>query len=373
MFCGNKKVTQSLKMDCVARNVKPKFDFTKLTKMKNRKIKSGRYSTISSFFSSVAIIFAMVMSVSCEDEVVEVKQDQHENLVENVLPNIEYDGRMLIFKSSEDYAKVVTNPEKEITEAFIAKTNALNFKSYLLKIETENIKGEENIIQDENLAAIVNEDGIVQIGDYIYRVNMLSKSVYVIPAIYITEYDDLVNENLTNKNIKEFSTEDDVIDIVEGNSEESDSKDCGGIASGEFQTDPNLIIQSGGATFLTATCVVKYFKAGIYFRLTQRGAYWPETLAETECIHLTLEVKSPEGWWIKRPCCNDCAYDKPSGSVMTSNTEYFLLYEYYSGARGLGGYYLFGRVKIDIIDFPGMSNLLNQYTSWVGRNINSPY
>lgn len=42
------------------------------------------------------------------------------------------------------------------------------------------------------------------------------------------------------------------------------------------------------------------------------------------------------------------------------------LWEFYSGARNLNGYYLFARVKCTF-------NGVTQYSTWAGRNINSPY
>lgn len=52
---------------------------------------------------------------------------------------------------------------------------------------------------------------IVQIGEYLYRVNKTTESFYVLHAENISEYQDLVSENKSNFHIRKFSKNGDVM------------------------------------------------------------------------------------------------------------------------------------------------------------------
>ena len=127
----------------------------------------------------------------------------------NTASNAYYsDGKMLIFKSLEDYEAVVDQPTKEVEMAFISEVSQMKHLTYL-KTKGEQKTGVD-LVGDDYLAQILSEDLTVQIGDWIYRVNKPEEKVFALSAENSDMYDDLVSENSANKLVLEFTTEDDI-------------------------------------------------------------------------------------------------------------------------------------------------------------------
>ncbi len=336
--------------------------------MKNKNVKPSRYSTLIKICSNLVIILTIAFTSACEKEQKITEQNnQNISTIENSCQDFKYDGRMLIFNSSNDYAKYVNNPDSITTISLTNRTKILNFNSYS-NLESKN---ENDIVQDEDLASILNEDAIIQIGDYLYRVNVPQESVYVLPASNIDEYDDLVNENILNKNIRKLSTEDDVIDIVENNPEYCNSKACGGCSSGSYYTNEIILQNQLGTTVVTAVGKVKYFKAGIYFKLSANAEFQPSYWIGN--IFMAIYINGPEAWWQKRPCCNDCDYSHTSGVVWGSSYANTGSKTFYSNIRGLHGYYLYERIQIMYINEDDPMYGLSVFSDWAGHKVNSPY
>jgi hypothetical protein len=127
----------------------------------------------------------------------------------------------------------------------------------------------DDLLGDDDLAQILNEDWIVQIGDYLYRVNKPTELVYVLPASNVSEYQDLVNENVANKNIRKFSTEEDVVELAERGAEGQKGLFCGeGGVSSRSQS-----VQHGSALNTTTgiTSTLRHSKFGIYFTIVMES------------------------------------------------------------------------------------------------------
>jgi hypothetical protein len=182
--------------------------------------------------------------------------------------NITSDGRMLIFESIDDYKKVVNDPSDESKAKFLNEVANLKHTTYAELLSLK--KSESNdLLGDDDLAQILNEDWIVQIGDYLYRVNKPTESVYVLPASNVDQYEDLVNENKSNKNIRKFSTEDDVIELAENGAEGQKGLFCGegGVGS------RSATINHGSApnTNSGVTSTLRHSKFGIYFTIVMES------------------------------------------------------------------------------------------------------
>jgi hypothetical protein len=331
-------------------------------------LKKGKNSTISSLFVGIVVIMAMFMVMGCEKD---TSKGNSENVEPSnttlILPEIQYDGRMLVFNTSDDYGSYVNNPDSVTVVSLTKQTETLGFESYYSKCKEVGFDKNKDIIQDDYLASILNEDCIVQIGEYLYRVNVASESVYVMSSQFIEQYEDLVNEDITNKNIMKFSTDEDVIDLVETGLD--GCKDCGGCAADEFLTD--YVDITIAYHTVTAHGKVEYYKAGIYFGLYVHAYFTPSYYINKAL--LVMEFKTPLAWWQKRPCCNDCDYSVSSGTYMSSSTASELHDVLYSNIRGLHGYYLFARVKIYNVYVGDPYSGTFATTQWVGRNVNSPY
>ena len=118
---------------------------------------------------------------------------------------------MLIFKDQAIYEQVVFDSTTNAREKFRASILAMKHTTYSEYAKVNNISIASSLIDDDYFADIVNKDRIVQIGNFIFKINIQSKSVYVLPAKDVANYNDLITENIKNKAIRVFSTEDDVL------------------------------------------------------------------------------------------------------------------------------------------------------------------
>lgn len=73
----------------------------------------------------------------------------------------------------------------------------------------------EVIESNEFLSSLLNEDGLIEIGDHYFKVNLSSERVYVLSNQFESEIADLKEENTDNKNILVFSTNDDVLYLID--------------------------------------------------------------------------------------------------------------------------------------------------------------
>ena len=183
--------------------------------------------------------------------------------------NISSDGKMLIFKTTDDYKKVVNNPTEEIKSKFLKEVANFKHTTYSELLSKSKSSENDELLGDDDLAQILNEDWIVQIGDYLYRVNKPTELVYVLPASNVSEYQDLVNENVANKNIRKFSTEDDVVELAESGAEGQKSLFCGEGGVGSRSQSA----QHGSALNTTTgvTSTLRHSKFGIYFTIVMES------------------------------------------------------------------------------------------------------
>jgi hypothetical protein len=208
--------------------------------------------------------------------------------------NVSSNGKMLVFESVESYEKSIEFQTAEKREKLLSEISKLNFKNYFSVEHSVSKSGNDSVQEmDDFFGQLLNEDGIIQIGDYIYKVNLQSEKVFVLPVSNLSEYQDLVNENKSNDNIRQFTTNDDVIYLAEsGASGEKCNNPSGGF---ELYT----VFESGNS--LETRCIVKYFTAGIYYRVTGRtkkiGNYGGSYKYILECVNKETEIR-------RNPCSN---------------------------------------------------------------------
>jgi hypothetical protein len=124
----------------------------------------------------------------------------------------------LVFPTIEDYERAVNNPTEEVRTEFLGIVSGFRSSSsygdQLLSTAGNSSNGDP-LIKDEYFAAILNADLAVQIGGYIFRINPISEKAYVLPVSQANQYDDLIAENTANGNIRVFSTDDDVLRLIQ--------------------------------------------------------------------------------------------------------------------------------------------------------------
>lgn len=177
---------------------------------------------------------------------------------------------MLIFETTDDYRKVLNDPTEEIKSKFLQELDNLKYKSYAEHLSLSKSSENDDLLGDDDLAQILNEDWIVQIGDYLYRVNKPTESVYVLPASNVSQYQDLVNESKANKNIRKFSTEDDVIELAESGAAGQKGLFCGEGGVGSRSASINHGSAPNATTGVTST--LRHSKFGIYFTIVMESS-----------------------------------------------------------------------------------------------------
>lgn len=151
---------------------------------------------------------------------------------ENPGTNWKIENGRLVFPSIGAYRQMLTNSNPEEKEAFIQAV--LSDKSYKPAAGSAKFReggnqrgrliltGDSTLDDDINdvitstfLSAVLNADGIVQIGNYLFNVDLANERCYAMHSSYTansSNYNDLLNANTGNPNLFNFSTDDDVLD-----------------------------------------------------------------------------------------------------------------------------------------------------------------
>jgi len=319
------------------------------------------------------LAFASTMFFSCNKESLENSNLKSDWELE--FDNIYSDGRMLIFKYVQDYELLVNDPSEELVVEFLDYISEMEHTTQADYLSTLNQEELDSIDYDEYLSKILNEDCIVQIGEYLYKVNTSTEKVYVMHEEFIEDYEQLVEENLDAGKVQEYSTGDDVIYIIEG--VDSLEKSCGGIGGGRYFAygtglEDGMVI---GYLFNHAVKLnpwVQMYCAGVYFKLSANfKLYSSYPFLKENGINIQIQVKNPQGAWSKRrPCCESCIKTLPSNQIIINADQNTVekSYSFYSGSRNLNGYYFYIRGRNATAQPP-----YDQWSNYGGRNINSPY
>ena len=207
-------------------------------------------------------VFSMLLSVTlvaCKKADLQAENSNEDRVIiqNDEKLNISSDKKMLIFKTVEDYERIVNNPSEEILTDFSSKVSKMDHTTILEKSSS-------NELNDEFLSKILNKDYVVQIGEYLYKVNKPAEKVFVLPASCLSEYNDLVTENKLNKNLLEFTTDQDVIALVESGKSKSLFCKEDGVGGEDKETSTCCIDNLCDDSFKG---VAHYNKFGIYFSL----------------------------------------------------------------------------------------------------------
>lgn len=253
-------------------------------------------------------------------------------------------NKVLVFGSFDSYTSIVDSDDRNRIDYLIEHVNNLDFNSF------NRAHADSDLLDnDDFLEAILDENSIVKIDEWFIKINLIDE---VVTALKETEENAYANLLLgESRNIRTFSTGDDVIDHLENNTS-PDDRGCGGVGGGTYSSNTVSIGDWNTVAY------VKFFRAGIWFRLTAGNS--PSAQYE---YNMSLEVVGTEAWRKKRPCNGSSEGTSAPGIKKSGSHTY--AWQFYGGTRNLNGYYFYVRLKID-----GPSTL---YTNWCGRNINSPY
>ena len=248
-------------------------------------------------------IGATITFYSCKKQETKIEKNEF---------NVNFKNNRLVFATKADYENVVNDPAPEIKNRFIETISS--FEGFISAKEHINVSSKtvidptalDTLISDDYFRAMLNSDLIVQIGAYLYRVNPLTEKVYVLAAIYVTddnpdnEYYDLVNENTKNKHIRVFSTDEDVLAIME-------NEDCSESGVAGTESHDYFYYNNTGCNppiHLRFYCKVDFNRYGIYFSLYSEmkcvdnyGHNTNTDMAIEWSRRYKPRCKSEQGWW----------------------------------------------------------------------------
>lgn len=215
----------------------------------------------------------------------------------------------------------------------------------------------ENPVEDEFLASILNPDGIVQIGEWLFKVNLEKDIVLAMNQKYKNFfYNDLVNEKIDNKQIYVYSTDDEVINLIKngvyGTSEGGENYwwGCAKGASRKKEDDNDYVYNTtiNTATGETQHTTYKarykhvYQKAGIYFSLFSKLKYMK--LDEGQIFYDPVWTDITLIYTYKlHERCRDIKKEGKSTRSLTNKRK--LKRTYHSSARALRSYSISSQFK----------------------------
>lgn len=279
-------------------------------------------------FISTALFLSLNFS-SCEKETEKIISNSPERVQLNEVEplrsfkGVSVENGMLKFATLEDYYAIVDHPNPETRINFSDLISEFNFNNYFSNGFIEPIqKGAQEM--DEFFGQIINQNSCIQIAEHVYKIDLAKESVFVVTAdLFSGNSNDLINGNFeSNDNIKVYALTDDVISIVNGIV--STKSSCDNPNSFDVYTVYNL----GGVN--ETRCYIKYFTAGIYYRVTGRSKKIGNGYGGSveyrfilECMNATTEIR-------RNPCNNSEVTSHAVGVKLNTLNEPEPIWEMYS-------------------------------------------
>jgi hypothetical protein len=294
------------------------------------------------------------------------------NHTNNSVEKVQLHNKVVKFDTHQGYINFIENTSDSAKSIFLRTLSVQGFDNYFSNPLNVNVPNDSlgKYEMDEFFGQILNDQGIFQIENYLFKVSILDSSVYVLPFDEEKDdYEGLANSFLTNKKTVKFTTDDDVIDLVFGNG----SPKCGGSQSFE-KISNNVVLGTGGEYCYFR---VNYLKLGVYYTVRVKGFQHVGTAGyfiSSPILKFEIKVDNPLSNSMRmrpRPCSGGNNVYHHGGLRTFTGTgvwsglggERYQTWKGYERVRGLNGYRIFVKGNID-----GIS-----YGDWIGREVNSNF
>jgi len=141
---------------------------------------------------------------------VQVSARDRSQAIDNKKYKVEVIDNMLYFKSRVDYENTIDYLAQLGDENFANWEKEILFNSLRAKFNEETL--EKMGIEDNLLATLLNPKSSIRIGDNIFNLDMKNETVKMTPALTFSNK----NDSNTKNGYRKFSTEDDVLNILDG-------------------------------------------------------------------------------------------------------------------------------------------------------------
>ncbi|MBK6951049.1 MAG: hypothetical protein IPH24_03105 [Crocinitomicaceae bacterium] len=302
------------------------------------------------------------MFVSCNKEKLETAQTApnlpafvdvpEQKLTPVETEKISIENGVLVFESIEFYESIVNFEDYSKVAFTVNYLNSLDFNSF----GKANPKSE--LFDDEFMDAIMNADQVVKIGAWFIRINPETETVSALNDLNISEYSSLISEDFSNTTIVNFSTSDDVLEMLKNNDLISTKLGCG--ESGINGYDEYFSDEFIYSTSWLFDGALHFNRFGIYYHLFAEAA---SNVSGVFKIYINLE---PVYYHVKCGITNGPynVYNYQHASAYASYQKY----SSYQGSTNLNEVYFRGRIQAVYTHTNGV--VYSKYTPWKQIRVN---
>jgi hypothetical protein len=269
----------------------------------------------------VGMVLLMTFFTACKKNEIPSEVRMQDNYLYKII-----DGRVQ-FKSIESYRLFLDNMTDKTRQQFIKevgdnrsyiparesnKWNNFNSTSRLTPTGTEEVDDDiKDMMDSEFLSHLINADGLVQIGTYLFNIDLTAKKCYALHTSWLSGdsakmiYDYLYNGNESNIYVFGFSTNQEVLEELEVMGFPRSKKDITQSPNGLFCRDRRAYAQKKMGLepfeypnhFYRHKAKVNYQVAGIYFALYGKIIQQYNDCNYSSRTNGLIPCHWVKGWW----------------------------------------------------------------------------
>ena len=286
---------------------------------KSKKVEKSFRTALNPLKNLTALLLLIgIAMVGCKKELPPALEKNQKSLNETITDELSVTDGILTFSSQEAYEIFIANfiseedgMDESVFEESMDYLQTLDYISlYAYKLQQDSVGQYEidSLYGSEFLQNILNSDHLVIIGDYIFKINMSTEHVYVLELSDIDHISDLIDENITDGYIQEFSTDDDVFEELNNPTEypleslKTQKARCG--EDGCAGTGINGMSGVVTTTLTVMRTKAIYLKFGIYFEVSAMAEFYYNVPYFGYPTYIANPVSVNANCTLKRKCKN---------------------------------------------------------------------
>lgn len=169
----------------------------------------------------LSAVFILAL-LSCDPESIDFSATEKKT---SISQDVSVINGVVSFRSIQSYTDLIENQDGTFKKNLVQKLDEVDsyqpFKSLKIKDSpngrvSKSLSTEEVELIDTNdfITTLINSDGLIQIGEYVFKIDLQSETCFVLESKYQAEIADLIIGNTQNERIMTFSTSDDVLHLL---------------------------------------------------------------------------------------------------------------------------------------------------------------